>query len=243
MIMWNSRTDCHDARLYYYDILHQESPTDLPSEMLLHVSACDHCQSEIARLESMLDDIDGPSKAVSHRDSSLLQLLRLHFSYADKPVTCSIVKPFLPSMADDRVRIRIPTPITTHIDQCESCSGDLRALGGLSGTSFGQMTSGKQAELAAAKHPDMELSSGAREGPGAPDPRSESPVPQNGERTVSRHCQHLRCYVAESDLVKKGAHLLTRHLGKIAAALAMLVFTNGADRRPSSAGRICQPSK
>lgn len=128
MIMRNCRLDCQDARLYYYDILHQESQGEVPKATLQHVSACTHCQGEIERLELVLDKEDEPSKAISPSDARLLGLLRQHFSYADKSVTCSIARSFFPSLADDEVRIRIPTPITAHIDQCIQCSKALNAL-------------------------------------------------------------------------------------------------------------------
>ena len=55
-------------------------------------------------------------------------VLQAHFDYADECVTCQIVKTFLPSMASPDLVMTIPTPITVHIDQCQSCQNDLLAI-------------------------------------------------------------------------------------------------------------------
>ena len=52
-------------------------------------------------------------------------MLKLHFAYIGKPVTCNIVKPFLPSLLDPALEIRIPTPIITHLHKCQQCAEDL----------------------------------------------------------------------------------------------------------------------
>jgi hypothetical protein len=38
------------------------------------------------------------------------------------------VKPFLPGMLDQDLAIRIPTPITAHLDNCKECSEDLESI-------------------------------------------------------------------------------------------------------------------
>ncbi|MGB2866051.1 MAG: hypothetical protein WBC05_22145, partial [Sedimentisphaerales bacterium] len=64
----------------------------------------------------------------SRKDSAIITLLRLHFEYIGEPVKCDTVKPFLASLADPVLQIRIPTPITTHLDKCQSCRDDLLIL-------------------------------------------------------------------------------------------------------------------
>ncbi|MCK4822254.1 hypothetical protein KA005_41205, partial [bacterium] len=64
----------------------------------------------------------------SHKDSAISTLLRLHFEYIGEPVKCDTVKPFLASLADPVLEIRIPTPITTHLDKCKACRDDLQML-------------------------------------------------------------------------------------------------------------------
>jgi len=46
----------------------------------------------------------------------------------NKVVTCSQARPFLPSMADPLLQIRVPTPITAHIENCRACREELSAL-------------------------------------------------------------------------------------------------------------------
>jgi len=58
-------------------------------------------------------------------------MLKLHFAYIGRPVTRKTVRPFLPSLLDPALEIRIPTPITTHLDSCPQCSEDLEAIRGL----------------------------------------------------------------------------------------------------------------
>ncbi|MCU0917430.1 MAG: hypothetical protein MUC88_23120, partial [Planctomycetes bacterium] len=43
-------------------------------------------------------------------------------------MTCSRVKPFLPGLLIPSARVRIPTPITVHVDHCPECEEDLAAL-------------------------------------------------------------------------------------------------------------------
>jgi hypothetical protein len=80
----------------------------------------------MARLEALLADADRNTEIEQRRrDSAISALLSLHFAWADKPVTCNSVKPFLPSLADPLLQITIPTPITVHVDNCRKCSDEL----------------------------------------------------------------------------------------------------------------------
>ncbi|MFZ0034453.1 MAG: hypothetical protein WAK60_05640, partial [Sedimentisphaerales bacterium] len=60
--------------------------------------------------------------------SAITMMLKLHLAYIGKPVTCETVKPFLPGLLDAALKIRIPTPITIHIDNCRECSEDLETI-------------------------------------------------------------------------------------------------------------------
>lgn len=68
---------------------------------------------------------------VSKMDQDLIDTLDSHFRCLGEPVTCSRVKPCLPGLLLPSVQLRIPTPITVHIDQCRECAADLGALRGL----------------------------------------------------------------------------------------------------------------
>ena len=129
MIAPNRNSLCKQARLYYYDFLFNESREVIPEFIINHVKQCQYCQEQMNRLAGVL------SQAEAHESSEQGQLspaitvmLQLHFAYMGKRVTCNTVKPFLPGLLDPALEIRIPTPITTHLDSCEQCSKDLETI-------------------------------------------------------------------------------------------------------------------
>jgi len=129
MIAPDRNSLCKQARLYYYDFLFNESREVIPEFIINHVKQCQYCQEQMNRLEGVL------SQAEAHESSEQGQLspaitvmLQLHFAYMGKRVTCNTVKPFLPGLLDPALEIRIPTPITTHLDSCEQCSKDLETI-------------------------------------------------------------------------------------------------------------------
>jgi hypothetical protein len=61
----------------------------------------------------------------------IIDILNSHFQCVGESVTCSRAKPLLPSMLLSTPCVRIPTPITVHVDHCPQCAGDLRLLGEL----------------------------------------------------------------------------------------------------------------
>lgn len=130
MISVNPNSNCTEARLYYYDFLSEESKGNIPQSTLGHIAECRHCQDEINRLEALLAQADKDVEQ-SRQSSAIIAILKLHFAYIDKSVTCSTVKRFLPSLAIPALQINIPTPITAHLDNCRACSDDLITLGNL----------------------------------------------------------------------------------------------------------------
>jgi hypothetical protein len=118
-----------DARLHYYDFLSEETKGSIPVNALAHITQCQYCQAEIKRLKALLEN---PGKYIKseqrQKDSAITVLLRLHFSYIGVPVKCSTIKPFLPSLANPALQIRIPTPIAVHLDKCQDCSNDLQTI-------------------------------------------------------------------------------------------------------------------
>jgi hypothetical protein len=58
----------------------------------------------------------------------MIDTLDSHFHWLDEPITCSQVRAFLPGLLDPSVEVRIPTPITVHLDQCPQCASDLQVL-------------------------------------------------------------------------------------------------------------------
>lgn len=129
MISHNPETNCTDARLYYYDFLQEENKGSIPEDAMLHIEQCRNCLAEIDRLKDLLVKADKRFEIErSRKDSAISTLLSLHFEYIGEPVKCDTVKPFLASLADPVLQIRIPTPITEHIDKCTACRNDLTAL-------------------------------------------------------------------------------------------------------------------
>ena len=129
MISHNPYSNCTTARLYYYDFLSKQTRGSIPESTLDHIAECWDCQAEIDRLEMMFAYADqSTEREQSWKDSAVSTLLKLHFTYVGDPVKCNMVKPFLASLADPALQIRIPTPITMHIEKCRACSDALMSL-------------------------------------------------------------------------------------------------------------------
>ncbi len=129
MISHNPDINCTNARLYYYDFLSKETRAGIPEGALQHIKQCRNCQTEMDSLKDLLVQAGERFESEqSRKDSAISTLLRLHFEYIGEPVKCDTVKPFLASLADPVLQIRIPTPITTHLDKCQSCREDLLIL-------------------------------------------------------------------------------------------------------------------
>ena len=129
MISHNPEINCTNARLYYYDFLNKETRKGIPYCAFQHIKQCPNCQTEMDRLKDLLVKADERFETEqSRKDSAISTLLKLHFNYLGEPVKCDTVKPFLASLADPILQIRIPTPITMHLDKCQSCRNDLKTL-------------------------------------------------------------------------------------------------------------------
>jgi len=129
MISHNPNINCTNARLYYYDFLSKETRGGIPEGALQHITQCINCHTEMDRLKDLFVKADEKfDSEQSRKDSAIRTLLRLHFEYIGESVKCDTVKPFLASLADPALQIRIPTPITTHLDKCQSCRDDLLTL-------------------------------------------------------------------------------------------------------------------
>ncbi len=126
MISRHDHCQCEQAREYYFDYLESSSRWTIPAGILTHLGTCDHCRAQVHRLDEAVGT--GSAAAGDGKDDATIDLLSHHFAYADSAVTCSQVKPFLPSLADPGLEIRIPTPITAHVDRCEQCRTDVATL-------------------------------------------------------------------------------------------------------------------
>jgi hypothetical protein len=129
MIAPNPNLLCNQAESYFYDFLYKETIELIPGPIVSHIRDCATCQERINQLRSVLPESEEhPETAQREASGAVTEMLKLHFAYIGKPVTCDIVKPFLPSLLDMAIEIRIPTPITAHIDNCQECSEDLEMI-------------------------------------------------------------------------------------------------------------------
>ncbi len=131
MIAHNPKSLCREAELYYYDFLCDESRVFIPESIVNHIEQCQRCLGQIKQLETTLSQADGLESEQEQVSSAITTMLKLHFAYIGESVTCNIVKPFLPTLLDRVLGVRIPTPIVTHMRDCQQCSEDLDIIRGL----------------------------------------------------------------------------------------------------------------
>jgi hypothetical protein len=127
MVAFYPNSLCKEAEVHYFNFLAEGEPEIVPSHIIDHVRSCQHCRSSIEQFSSVLAHTC-LSSAASRTNAALGTMLKLHFAYLGQPVTCKTVKPFLPTLLDPTLEIRIPTPIIVHLDHCQSCSKDLERI-------------------------------------------------------------------------------------------------------------------
>jgi len=132
MVALNRGASCRNAEPYYYDFLLAPNSPAVPDSVADHISKCAYCQAAVRRLDGVLAEPESDSATDGpNNDAGLIDALSLHFEYIGEYVTCAQVKPFLPALSMPSAQIRIPTPITVHLDNCPQCAADLEAIGGL----------------------------------------------------------------------------------------------------------------
>lgn len=133
MVALDGSESCRDAEVYYHDYMQDPCDPCVPRSVVVHIESCVHCQRRIRAFRRALGALDDrPEQALSEKDSHLIAELQSQFEHIDEPLACSDVKPFLCRLLSTSVRIRIPTPVTVHVDQCPPCSDDLDSLRQLS---------------------------------------------------------------------------------------------------------------
>lgn len=122
-------SESHQEVSEHFDDVAVQQDADVPESVSSHVRQCPFCRGRTVRLkeavlgtQSQGDDRRTPMKR------SVIDTLDSHFRCLDEQVTCSRARPFLPGMLEPSLRVRIPTPITVHVDQCPHCAGDLQVL-------------------------------------------------------------------------------------------------------------------
>ncbi|MHC4159649.1 MAG: hypothetical protein ACYSSO_11300 [Planctomycetota bacterium] len=132
MVAYRHNQLCKEAKLHYYDFLFSEGRGDIPESTIEHLEQCKYCKEQISKLKEMLLQTDSLKSEQEQVSSTVAAMLKLHFAYTGKPVTCDIVKPFLPGLLDSTLGMSIPSPIVTHIFNCKECSEDLDVIRSLS---------------------------------------------------------------------------------------------------------------
>jgi len=129
MIAFDPDSLCREAKVYYYDFLCDESRKSIPQRFAEHIKQCTNCQGSINKLAAVLSEAEEHSEPEQEEHSSAVAtMLKLHFAYIGERVTCDTVKPFLPGLLHPALEIRIPTPITAHLDNCRECTEDLERI-------------------------------------------------------------------------------------------------------------------
>jgi hypothetical protein len=128
MVAANLNSLCEEAELYYYDFILGKKDELIPEHIVQHISQCQNCQEQLNQLKVTLSQADSPDSEQSQANAAAATMLKLHFGYLGKPVTCQTVRPFLPTLLDLILSVRIPTPITAHLDNCQQCSEDLEMI-------------------------------------------------------------------------------------------------------------------
>jgi len=128
MIAPNLNSLCNKAEPYYYDFLSEENQKLIPEPVINHIKQCQHCQSQVCELKSVLYQYESLEPEKSQAKAATTTMLKLHFAYIGKNVTCETVRPFLTTLLDPALEIRIPTPITVHLDHCQQCAHDLEII-------------------------------------------------------------------------------------------------------------------
>jgi hypothetical protein len=129
MIAFDPDSLCREAKTYYYDFLYDESRKSIPQRFIEHIEGCTNCQGSINKLAAALSQAEEHSEPEQEEHSAAVAtMLRLHLAYIGERVTCDTVKPFLPGLLHPALEIRIPTPITAHLDNCQECTEDLERI-------------------------------------------------------------------------------------------------------------------
>ena len=128
MVAFNGSEPCGSAEEYYHDFVVDDNDPSIPHGVREHIKQCAHCLRRLARLRELLDGVGREPALRSLHEQTVIDHLDAHFRLLGEQVTCAHIKRFLPSLVGAGVRIRIPTPVTVHIDQCPACAADLESL-------------------------------------------------------------------------------------------------------------------
>jgi hypothetical protein len=129
VIAFDRNSICNKAQAYYYDYLCGGPRESIPKETVAHIDKCRCCQAEVDQLKAVVAEAEERCDGTSAQTSTAtVTNLRLQFAYTGALVSCDTVRPFLPSLAIPALEVRVPTPITVHLDKCRQCSSDVETI-------------------------------------------------------------------------------------------------------------------
>ncbi|MBN2181446.1 MAG: hypothetical protein JW715_06000 [Sedimentisphaerales bacterium] len=119
---------CKQAEQYYYDFLCHENTGQIPEKIIEHLNQCTTCGEKIKRLNTGLSANNRKESQNRRFSNAITDLLALHMVHIGNKVSCKTIRPFMPVILDPKFGIRIPTPITVHLDHCQQCTRDLETI-------------------------------------------------------------------------------------------------------------------
>lgn len=129
MVDFSFKLSCLKAEPYFYDFLDFGDGEPVPDSVIDHINNCVSCRQKVDQLKDTLLQLEEQSRSEQKRiESPAMYMFQRELSLVDKPVTCHIVKPFLPYMLAIDLEVKVPTPITVHLDNCPQCREDLEAI-------------------------------------------------------------------------------------------------------------------
>jgi hypothetical protein len=126
MVAFGPGISCRDAEPYHYDYL-CGSEAEIPQAVVDHIRHCEACGAQIEQLAAAVGAYE-THDCRSHGDGDVAGALGLHFAHLGEEITCAKAKSFLPMLLVPSMQIRIPTPVTVHLDHCPQCTEDLESL-------------------------------------------------------------------------------------------------------------------
>ncbi len=126
MVTFGRSMYCTDAEPYYYDFL-CGLDAGIPHAVADHIRHCARCRAQIRQLEAAIAESEAQDRT-PEGGADVVGTLGLHFAHLGEDITCAKARSFLPILLVPSLEIRIPTPITVHVDHCRSCAEDLEKL-------------------------------------------------------------------------------------------------------------------
>jgi len=123
-----NREQCNPAVKHIYDMAFSGTIDTVPEDIRCHISNCPNCSQKLDQMRRFISESAVFKKSRATSMAQIVDQAKRHFAFIGKIVDCRTVKGFLPLLADPKLNITIPTPITVHLDECRQCSEDYSTL-------------------------------------------------------------------------------------------------------------------